>query len=121
MTSTLTTSDLPLPDFAAIKTRQQAAWASGDYARIGVTLQIVGETLAEAMDMPAGTSALDVAAGNGNVSLALARRGAAVGAAVVAAAAGRAGARRRRPSRSRVGGRGRPRRSPSPTPRSRRP
>jgi ubiquinone/menaquinone biosynthesis C-methylase UbiE len=78
MTMTLKTPDLPLPDFAAIKSRQQAAWASGDYARIGVTLQIVGETLAEAMDLPAGASALDVAAGNGNVSLALARRGAAV-------------------------------------------
>lgn len=78
MTTTLKTPDLPLPDFAAIKSRQQAAWASGDYARIGVTLQIVGEALAEAMDLPAGASALDVAAGNGNVSLALARRGAAV-------------------------------------------
>lgn len=78
MTTNLTTRDLPLPDFAAIKTRQKAAWASGDYARIGVTLQIVGEELAEAMDLPAGASALDVAAGNGNVSLALARRGAAV-------------------------------------------
>ena len=73
MTTTITT-----PDYAAIKMRQQAAWASGDYARIGTTLQIVGEALAEAMDLPAGSSALDVAAGNGNVSLALARRGAAV-------------------------------------------
>lgn len=78
MTINLTTTDVPLPDFAAIKGRQQAAWASGDYARIGVTLQIVGETLAEALDLPAGATALDVAAGNGNVSLALARRGAAV-------------------------------------------
>ena len=78
MTMTSTASDVSHPDYAAIKTRQQAAWASGDYARIGVTLQIVGETLAEAMDLPAGASALDVAAGNGNVTLALARRGAAV-------------------------------------------
>jgi SAM-dependent methyltransferase len=69
---------LTIPDYAALKTRQQAAWASGDYARIGTTLQIVGETLAEAMDLPAGSTALDVAAGNGNVSLALARRGARV-------------------------------------------
>ena len=65
MTMTSTDPDLSRPDYAAIKTRQQAAWASGDYARIGVTLQIVGETLAEAMDLPAGASALDVAAGNG--------------------------------------------------------
>lgn len=73
MTNTVIT-----PDFTTIKGRQQAAWASGDYARIGTTLQIVGETLAEALDLPAGAVALDVAAGNGNVTLALARRGAAV-------------------------------------------
>lgn len=78
MTMTSTDPDVSRPDYAAIKGRQQAAWASGDYARIGVTLQIVGETLAEAMDLPAGASALDVAAGNGNATLALARRGAAV-------------------------------------------
>lgn len=62
------------PDFAAIKTRQQAAWSSGDYAVVGTTLQIVGETLAEAMDLRAGERVLDVAAGNGNASLAAARR-----------------------------------------------
>ena len=55
-------------DFAAIKTRQQAAWASGDYAVIGTTLQIVGESLAEAVDVRAGERVLDVAAGNGNAS-----------------------------------------------------
>jgi len=62
------------PDFAAIKGRQQAAWASGDFAVIGVTLQIVGETLAEAADIRAGETVLDVAAGNGNATLAAARR-----------------------------------------------
>ncbi len=62
------------PDYAAIKFRQNAAWASGDYARIGVTLQITGEQLAEAMDLPAGAKVLDVAAGNGNATLAFARR-----------------------------------------------
>ncbi|WP_128000662.1 class I SAM-dependent methyltransferase [Piscinibacter defluvii] len=62
------------PDFAAIKTRQQAAWSSGDYAVVGTTLQIVGETLAESMDLRAGQRVLDVAAGNGNASLAAARR-----------------------------------------------
>lgn len=62
------------PDFAAIKARQQATWASGDFAVIGTTLQIVGETLAEAIDVRAGEHVLDVAAGNGNATLAAAHR-----------------------------------------------
>ena len=61
-------------DLKALKTRQQGAWSSGDYAIIGTTLQIVGETLCEALDLRAGQTVLDVAAGNGNVSLAAARR-----------------------------------------------
>lgn len=62
------------PDYAAIKQRQQATWASGDYAVVGTTLQIVGEQLAEAADIRADERVLDVAAGNGNVTLAAARR-----------------------------------------------
>ena len=61
-------------DFAAIKAKQQATWASGDFAVIGTTLQIVGEELAEAADICAGERVLDVAAGNGNATLAAARR-----------------------------------------------
>lgn len=61
-------------DLAAIKQRQQATWASGDFSIIGVTLQIVGETLAEAANVCAGDDVLDVAAGNGNATLAAARR-----------------------------------------------
>jgi ubiquinone/menaquinone biosynthesis C-methylase UbiE len=61
-------------DLAAIKTKQQAAWSSGDYAVVGTTLQIVGEELCEALDLRAGRKVLDVAAGNGMVSLAAARR-----------------------------------------------
>jgi len=61
-------------DFAAIKTRQHAAWGSGDYAIVGTTVQIVGETLCEAVDLRAGERVLDVAAGNGNATLAAARR-----------------------------------------------
>src|SRR5262245_33977607 len=57
-----------------IKTRQQAMWASGDFAVIGTTLQIVGELLCEAADVRAGERVLDVAAGNGNATLAAARR-----------------------------------------------
>ncbi|MBP8310401.1 MAG: class I SAM-dependent methyltransferase [Burkholderiaceae bacterium] len=71
MSTVITT---PAPDFAAIKQRQQATWASGDYATIGTTLQIVGETLAEAADVRADEAVLDVAAGNGNATLAAARR-----------------------------------------------
>jgi len=62
------------PDFRTIKQRQQATWASGDYAVVGTTLQIVGEQLAEAVDIRAGERVLDVAAGNGNATLAAARR-----------------------------------------------
>jgi len=62
------------PDFNAIKAKQQATWASGDFAIIGTTLQIVGESLAEAADVRAGEHVLDVAAGNGNATLAAARR-----------------------------------------------
>src|SRR6185369_13709003 len=64
----------PAPDLAALKIRQQVAWSSGDYAVVGTTLQIVGEALCEALDLHSGQSVLDVAAGNGNVTLAAARR-----------------------------------------------
>jgi ubiquinone/menaquinone biosynthesis C-methylase UbiE len=65
---------IPAPDLAAVKSRQQGAWSSGDYAVIGTLLQIVGEELCEALDIRSGQKVLDVAAGNGNVSLAAARR-----------------------------------------------
>jgi SAM-dependent methyltransferase len=61
-------------DFAAIKQRQKAVWASGDFSVIGTTLQIVGETLCEAAELGAGSKVLDVACGNGNATLAAARR-----------------------------------------------
>ena len=63
----------PAADLAAIKVKQQAAWTSGDYAVVGTTLQIVGENLCEAVDLRSNQRVLDVAAGNGNVSLAAAR------------------------------------------------
>lgn len=64
----------PVADINIIKGRQQAAWSSGDYAVVGTTLQIVGETLCEAVDLRGGEKVLDVAAGNGNATLAAARR-----------------------------------------------
>jgi ubiquinone/menaquinone biosynthesis C-methylase UbiE len=66
--------NVAMPDLKAIKAKQQAAWSSGDYAIVGITLQIVGEQLAEALDLRAGQKVLDVAAGNGNATLAAARR-----------------------------------------------
>ncbi len=65
---------LPRPELAAIGDRQHGAWSSGDYAVVGTRLQIVGETLCEALDVRAGWRVLDVAAGNGNVARAAARR-----------------------------------------------
>jgi SAM-dependent methyltransferase len=64
----------PSPSLAAVKSKQQAAWSAGNYAVVGTTLQIVGEMLCEAVDLRAGQTVLDVAAGNGNASLAAARR-----------------------------------------------
>src|SRR4029450_10415659 len=68
------TTPAPGPDLVAVKSRQQAAWSSGDYAVVGTTLQIVGENLCEALDLRSGQKVLDVAAGNGNATLAAARR-----------------------------------------------
>jgi len=78
MTASATSSQPSVPDLAAVKNRQMAAWASGDYAVVGTTLQLVGELLAEACDLRWDEKVLDVAAGNGNATLAAARRGASV-------------------------------------------
>ena len=78
MNTILQTPVASTPDLAAVKQRQQATWASGDFAIVGTTLQIVGEALAEAADVRADEQVLDVAAGNGNATLAAARRFAAV-------------------------------------------
>ena len=72
--SAVISASSPAVDLAAIKTRQQAAWSTGNYAVVGTTLQIVGENLCEALDLRSGARVLDVAAGNGNATLAAARR-----------------------------------------------
>ena len=64
----------PRARLSASRPEQQAMWASGDFAVIGTTLQIVGELLCEAVDVGGGERVLDVAAGNGNATLAAARR-----------------------------------------------
>ena len=73
--TTDTPTAVPATDLEALKKRQMAAWGSGDYAVIGTTLQLVGEQLAEACDLRFDERVLDVAAGNGNATLAAARRG----------------------------------------------
>ena len=78
MTSAVSSDSVPAQGSTSVKGRQQAMWASGDFAVIGTTLQIVGELLCEAVDVQAGERVLDVAAGNGNATLAAARRFAAV-------------------------------------------
>jgi len=72
--TTVSTNTTSAPSLATIKAKQQATWASGDFAVVGTTLQIVGELLCEAVDLRAGERVLDVAAGNGNATLAAARR-----------------------------------------------
>ena len=86
----------PQPDLAAVKQRQQGAWSSGDYAVVGTTLQIVGEELCEALDLRPGSKVLDVAAGNGNATLAAARRWCDVDLDRLCAGAARARTRARR-------------------------
>ena len=61
-------------DFDAVTARQQQAWATGNFHRIGVTTVVVGERLVRAVGVRAGQQVLDVAAGAGNTSLAAARR-----------------------------------------------
>jgi ubiquinone/menaquinone biosynthesis C-methylase UbiE len=73
MSAVISTSS-PAIDLTAVKTRQQAAWSTGNYAVVGTTLQIVGENLCEALDLRSGVRVLDVAAGTGNATLAAARR-----------------------------------------------
>jgi ubiquinone/menaquinone biosynthesis C-methylase UbiE len=72
--SAVLSASTPAIDLAAVKTRQQAAWSTGNYAVVGTTLQIVGENLCEALDLRSGQRVVDVAAGNGNATLAAARR-----------------------------------------------
>jgi SAM-dependent methyltransferase len=72
--SAVVSTSTPAVDLAAVKNKQHVAWSAGDYAVVGTTLQIVGESLCEALDLRSGERVLDVAAGNGNATLAAARR-----------------------------------------------
>ena len=118
--ATATATLTPQVDLQAVKARQQGAWSSGDYAIVGTTLQIVGEELCEALDLRAGQKVLDVAAGNGNATLAAARRWCEVVSTdyVPALARARPRARRGRAACRSSSRRPTPRRCPSPTPAS---
>jgi ubiquinone/menaquinone biosynthesis C-methylase UbiE len=62
------------PNMSAIKERMQKIWTSGDYARIGNPIAIMGELLCEAVDLRSGDRVLDVATGSGNTAISAARR-----------------------------------------------
>src|SRR6187431_707553 len=63
------------PDYAAVKQRQQATWASGDFSVVAARIVYQAEQLCETADLQAGWRVLDVATGSGNAALAAARRG----------------------------------------------
>jgi SAM-dependent methyltransferase len=65
----------PTPDLEAVKRRQQATWASGEYAEIATLIVPVAERLADAADLRSGWKVLDVATGTGNAAIAAARLG----------------------------------------------
>jgi ubiquinone/menaquinone biosynthesis C-methylase UbiE len=58
----------------AIKERMRKVWTSGEYARIGNPIAIMGELLCEAVDLRSGDKVLDVATGSGNTAISAARR-----------------------------------------------
>src|SRR5262245_54555571 len=63
------------PDVTAIKSKQQATWASGDFSRVASLIVYPAEQLLEAVNPQAGWRVLDVATGSGNAAIAAARRG----------------------------------------------
>ena len=69
----MTTQD-QAPSMVAIKERMHKVWTSGEYARIGNPLVIIGELLCEAADLHSGHKVLDVATGSGNTAISAARR-----------------------------------------------
>src|ERR1041384_2255890 len=90
----------PTLDLATVKARQQATWASGDYAQSATLIVPIAERLADAADFRAGSTVLDVAAGSGNMAIAAARLGSRVTAvdyvpSLLHPGAGRAAAGRR--------------------------
>ena len=75
MSSTSAPAASSSPDFDAVKARQQATWASGDFSFVAARIVYEAEHLCETADLQAGWKVLDVATGSGNAALAAARRG----------------------------------------------
>lgn len=65
----------PAIDFSAVKQKQQATWASGDFSFVAARILYQAELLCETADVQAGWRVLDVATGSGNAALGAARRG----------------------------------------------
>src|SRR5262245_3875867 len=70
-----TTHGAAAPDLAAVKQRQQQAWASGDFHVVAARIVLVAEHLCDAADLHAGWRVVDVATGSGNAAIAAARLG----------------------------------------------
>ena len=68
-----TPTSIPAVDFEAVKRKQQATWASGDYSAVAALIQVISERLVDAADLHAGWRVLDVAGGSGNTAIAAAR------------------------------------------------
>jgi len=75
VSSTPTSDAAAASSLEAVKAKQQAAWASGDYSVVAAQIMPMAENLIDAADMPAGARVLDVAGGSGNAAIAAARAG----------------------------------------------
>lgn len=62
------------PETRANPVLHQSAWASGDYAVVGNSLQLVSEELCDSVNLAQDQRVLDVTAGNFHASMAAARR-----------------------------------------------
>ena len=67
-----------MAEFDEVKERMKFVWAQGHYAEVAKILWPAAEAIVEASGVGSGMRVLDVAAGNGNVAVAAARKGASV-------------------------------------------
>lgn len=67
-----------MPDFSQLKDTHRFIWSQGDYPAVAQIIFPAAEALVEACAIGPGMRVLDVAAGDGNVAIAAARRGAQV-------------------------------------------